>query len=412
MIKAVFLDLDSTLLRIDTDVFVRDYIMGMVALTLKLHPALADSPISVGKGSQIATRAVMTNLDPDRSNIEIYLEGMLNTLGLSPDQLTEIVTKFQGDSFALLGKDAGPAEGAQELIDRLATMGLRAVIATNPVFNLDAVMQRLSWAGLDNPPVPYAFISNIDELHFGKPNPHYYEELLARVGVEPEETIMVGDNLSDDILPAAQAGINTFWINAEQPLPAEFPAEFAPDGIGSLADFERKVSEGWLTGLTPRPRTIGQVIPRLMGNVGALYGLVETIKPEFWLMRPDPNEWSPLEIVCHLRDSERNIQRPRLQRIASEDNPFISQAQPSPGPGERDLSGEDGPTALREFWNERCITLNFLHELTPEQWSAPARHSIFGPTTLLEMAHFTARHDHLHINQLCETVGRCRKELF
>jgi hypothetical protein len=184
-----------------------------------------------------------------------------------------------------------------------------------------------------------------------------------------------------------------------------------PDGSGTLADFARLVDEGWLSIPRARPRTVGQVTPRMLGNVAALYGLVDTTKDEYWTMRPDPNEWSPLELVCHLRDSERTIQRPRLERIAAGDNPFISEPTPGPRPGERDLSREDGHAALRAFWDERCQTLEFLTTLKPEQWQAPARHSVFGPTTLLEMAHFTARHDHLHINQLCQTLGRCRQEV-
>jgi hypothetical protein len=127
-------------------------------------------------------------------------------------------------------------------------------------------------------------------------------------------------------------------------------------------------------------------------------------------MRPDPNEWSPLEIVCHLRDSERLIQRPRLQRIFTEDNPFISQPPAPPAAGEQDLSVEDGVAALHTFWIERCETIQFIKELSGSDWQRPARHSIFGPTSLLEMAHFTARHDRLHINQLCETVGRCKSQ--
>jgi hypothetical protein len=302
-------------------------------------------------------------------------------------------------------------ERAAALIERLADMGIGVVIATNPVFPLEPILQRLAWAGLDNPRVPFAFVSNINELHFTKPNPQYYEELLARTGAEADETIMVGDSLTEDMIPAAQAGLNTFWIHWDNPLPDDFPADLTPDGSGTLADFERLVGDGWLAILKARPRTPAQMIPRLLGNVGALFGLVALIKPEYWNMRPDPNEWSPLELICHLRNSERDIQRPRLERIANENNPFISQTKPPPGPRERDLSAEDGETALRQFWDERCKTLTFLNTLPPEAWSRPARHSIFGPTTLLEMVDFTAHHDRLHINQLCQTIGRCQQAL-
>jgi len=60
-----------------------------------------------------------------------------------------------------------------------------------------------------------------------------------------------------------------------------------------------------------------------------------------------------------------------------------------------------------DFAAERRITVDFLSGLSPEQWLRPARHSIFGPTTLLEMADFTARHDRMHLKQICQTLRRC-----
>jgi hypothetical protein len=263
----------------------------------------------------------------------------------------------------------------------------------------------MAWAGLDRLQRPYALVAGADQLHFTKPHPHYYEEILARVGVEADEAIMVGDDPTNDILPAAQAGLNTFridWGTASDP-----PGGVTPDGSGTLDDFDRQVAAGWLATLQPRPRTVEQVVPRMLGDVAALFGLIDSLDPADWHTRPDPREWSPLETLCHLRDSERSVQRPRLRRIAAEDNPFIVQPPDPPGPGERDLSGEEGHAALREFWDERCRTLDFIRGLHPEDWNRPARHSIFGPTTLLEMAHFTTRHDHLHIHQLGETIGRC-----
>jgi hypothetical protein len=62
---------------------------------------------------------------------------------------------------------------------------------------------------------------------------------------------------------------------------------------------------------------------------------------------------------------------------------------------------------VQRFATEREQTIALLTGLTDAQWGRPARHSVFGPTTLLEMAAFTARHDRLHINQLCQTLGKC-----
>src|SRR5258708_27711921 len=151
MIKAVFLDLDATLLHIDTDLFVREFVIGMSEAFLKHYPALADLPFPVAKASQQAVRAVTQNLDPTRTNAQIFSESMTAALGLSADEMQVIVEDFQGAPYALLGKGTSRVEGARSLIEHLEDMGLSVVIATNPLFNLNASMHRLPWAGLHHP---------------------------------------------------------------------------------------------------------------------------------------------------------------------------------------------------------------------------------------------------------------------
>lgn len=47
----------------------------------------------------------------------------------------------------------------------------------------------------------------------GKPDPTIFEHALERLSVQKDEVIMVGDNLMTDILGANRAGIKTVWIN-------------------------------------------------------------------------------------------------------------------------------------------------------------------------------------------------------
>ncbi|MGG3563352.1 HAD family hydrolase [Neobacillus rhizosphaerae] len=47
----------------------------------------------------------------------------------------------------------------------------------------------------------------------GKPDPSIFEHALSRMSLKKEEVIMVGDNLMTDILGANRAGIKTVWIN-------------------------------------------------------------------------------------------------------------------------------------------------------------------------------------------------------
>jgi hypothetical protein len=152
------------------------------------------------------------------------------------------------------------------------------------------------------------------------------------------------------------------------------------------------------------PTTVEQAVKRLparmLGNVAALYGLTAALTGAQWNTQPAPGEWSALELVRHLRDRERDVYRPAIERIVYEDNPFIAPPPPGPASSERHQSEEAGEALVQAFADERTQTLAFLSNLNNDVWQRPARHALFGPTTLIEMAQFAARHDRLHLSQL------------
>jgi len=51
------------------------------------------------------------------------------------------------------------------------------------------------------------------EVGVGKPEPRIFELALECLGVCPEETVMVGNSLTRDIIGAQKAGIRAIWIN-------------------------------------------------------------------------------------------------------------------------------------------------------------------------------------------------------
>lgn len=406
MIKAVLLDLDETLLRVDIARFGETYLNSLAAW---LHQRLPGLDLSVAaRAVRAAEDMVGTLLDPTRTLWQAYLSDLAACLGLpGANGLAEIVAGYFAGPYLDLAGVFQPLPFAGHLVAGLIAAGLKVVIATNPYFPLAAMRQRMAWAGL--PAGGYGLISNIEEVHFVKPRQHFYEELLARIGVESDEAIMVGDNARNDIGPARQIGMATFYIEGG----SEESGDPECDGRGTLADFAERVASGWLIELASRPllpRTPAQVGPRMLGNTAALHGLMEAIPPSFWHMRPNPNEWTPLEIVCHMLNRERDVHRPSLERIAREGNPFITYPAPPFMPDNPSCPTDDPREVVAAFWHERQITLGFLAELPIGDWDRPARHSIFGPTSLLEMALFTTRHDRLHLSQLCQTVGQCREE--
>ncbi|PKG23782.1 HAD family hydrolase [Niallia nealsonii] len=55
----------------------------------------------------------------------------------------------------------------------------------------------------------------------GKPDPSIFEHALAIADVHKEDVLMVGDNLNTDVLGATRAGIKSVWINREEAVPKE-----------------------------------------------------------------------------------------------------------------------------------------------------------------------------------------------
>lgn len=55
----------------------------------------------------------------------------------------------------------------------------------------------------------------------GKPDASIFEHALSKFGYVPEDVLMVGDNPLTDILGAERAGIPSVWLNREQKAPHE-----------------------------------------------------------------------------------------------------------------------------------------------------------------------------------------------
>ncbi|GAB4510439.1 MAG: hypothetical protein OHK0046_07260 [Anaerolineae bacterium] len=386
MIKAVLLDLDNTLLVNPDHVFAVEFMRLVDA-----HVEKAWQFRGISTHVRQSLQAMLMPRTPPLTNYRLAVDVLSSATGRPTEDVLAIFEQFYLEAYSSLRQCVKTIAVVPDLVAHLQTHGYSVVIATNPVYPAVAIQQRLAWAGLSERFEDYAFVTHAENMHFAKPNPAYYAEILARVGVEPDEAVMVGDSLINDMEPAGSVGLHTYHIDRD----------------GTLADFyDVVVNHGWLENRVPFPLFPAMIEPQYRGNVAALYGMLDGIKPHFWMQYPDPKEWSIEEIVCHLLTSENTVQRPRLERILHEDDPFLAQPRPPLGPRLIKCT-QQGSALVEAFVQAREATIAFIQALQPEDWMRPARHSIFGLTTLLEMAHFTAQHDRLHLNQLCQTLGKC-----
>lgn len=54
-----------------------------------------------------------------------------------------------------------------------------------------------------------------DALGMEKPNPDFFRWAIEQAGVRPEESLMIGDRLDNDVIPARSLGMKTLWIKID-----------------------------------------------------------------------------------------------------------------------------------------------------------------------------------------------------
>ncbi len=206
MINTVLFDLDGTLLPMDNEVFTKGYFKGLVA---KLAP-LGYDPKTLVDCVWRGTAAMVKN-DGTRPNVERFWEtfAALNPEVWDPAHMA-LTDSFYSNEFHAAKQFTGENPLAKELINALKADGYEVVLATNPLFPKVGIEARLSWIGLTCE--DFSLVTSYENMHYCKPNPQYYEEILKMIGKKPEECLMVGNNTDEDCAAAAAAGLKTVLV--------------------------------------------------------------------------------------------------------------------------------------------------------------------------------------------------------
>ncbi len=384
MSLTLLLDLDDTLLDTRMPTFIPAYFGALSEyLSAQVPPDKMLEHLMAG------TRQMLRNTDPTRTLREAFDAAFFEPLGIPRQALQPLIDGFYEERFpSLQSQTGGPRPGAAEVVHWALSQGYTLVIATNPLFPLRAIEHRLTWAGLSPRSFPFALISSYETFHFTKSHPAYYAECLARLGWPEGPALMVGDDEEGDIRMAQQAGLTAYPI-------------YADGGLTALP--------GWLQNrsaeqLQPEIKSLSAIQAVLRSTPAVLPGFVQPLAPQDWTRSPFAGEWGVTEILCHLRDVEIEVNLPRLRLILTSDNPFLPGQVTDAWAVERDYAHQDGRAALEEFISARLQTLGLLADLPAESWLRPARHAIFGPTTLQELTGFMAEHDRIHVRQIYQTI--------
>ncbi len=203
-ITTVLFDLDGTLLPMDQDTFISAYLGGLVGL---LSP-LGYDKAKVKDALWASTRAMMTN-DGKITNEEMFWQSFASVLGEEILSQGELFERFYKEEFNKLRVTCGYTPRAREIIDLAKSSGARVILATSPLFPAVATRNRIGWAGLR--PEDFEHITTYENSRYCKPNPTYYTNLISQLGLSPEECVMIGNDVGDDMV-AETVGIRCFLL--------------------------------------------------------------------------------------------------------------------------------------------------------------------------------------------------------
>ena len=204
-IKAVLFDLDGTLLPMDQDEFVKAY-LGL------LGKRLVPKGYEFEKFTKVMWAGVgaMVKNDGTCTNEERFWKVFTEAFGEKSLEDKPFIDEFYHTEFNKVQAVCGFHSKAKEIIELVKEKGFLAVLATNPLFPHTATENRMRWAGLE--PEMFAAYTTYEDCHFCKPNPKYYQELLEKLQLKPEECIMVGNDFDEDIVPTEGLGMKTFLL--------------------------------------------------------------------------------------------------------------------------------------------------------------------------------------------------------
>ncbi len=199
--KAIFFDLDGTLLPLEQEEFTRSYFA-------KLARVLAPYGVAPQKAIEAVMAGVhqMQKSDGSVLNEHTFWQTFAAVAGQDIAGPKQDCDAFYSGAFLELKACVKPNPLARQTVQLARALAGKVVLATNPVFPSVAQTARLSW--IDLTPEDFDLITHYSNAHSVKPNPAYYAEICQQLGVAPAECLMVGNDELEDMYAASAAGLH------------------------------------------------------------------------------------------------------------------------------------------------------------------------------------------------------------
>ena len=231
MLKAVVFDMDETLLQINLSAFIARLARDEAGLLAQIGRRRL-LPVFAAYGTAML-ELNQAGRDGSRTNRQLFDEHIERRCGipLADPVIAEAIGYYERAVLPhrndrVIGARQMP--GAEAAVDAVVDAGLRLALFTNPSFSRACIGCRMGWGGLDG--MPFELVTTMENSSHCKPDAAYYLEALGKMGLTPEEVLMVGNDPKRDF-PAPQIGMPTAYVGGGEPAGALW--------CGRMADFAR-----------------------------------------------------------------------------------------------------------------------------------------------------------------------------
>lgn len=204
--SAILFDLDGTLLPMaDLEGFAKVY-FGALARELAPFGIPAEALIKAIWGG---TKAMVKN-DGSRLNVDVFWDTFKALTGVDREWVEPRCDRFYSEGFHAARVATGENPLAVEAVRTAREKAEKVVLATNPLFPMQGQITRMGWIGLK--PEDFDLVTCYSSDRFCKPNPAYFTDVCARIGVKPEECLMIGNDEREDMAAATAVGMDAYLV--------------------------------------------------------------------------------------------------------------------------------------------------------------------------------------------------------
>ena len=205
MIKAIFFDLDGTLLPLNEEGFLKIYF----GLLCKRMAPLGYEPQKLVDTIWKGTKAMYEN-DGQKINEELFWDVFKKCYGEDKLVDKEYLDGFYLNEFKETKNVCFENPYVFDILKFCRENNLNVILSTNPIFPRVGTVTRMGYIGLKEEDFDY--VTYYENCRYSKPNPKYFIDLLNKFDLQADEVIVFGNNTYEDGECSYQAGIKCYLV--------------------------------------------------------------------------------------------------------------------------------------------------------------------------------------------------------